>query len=324
MVAHATNSAPMRGARAFDGPRDVYPVARLLEEAFRPDNVFPLSNSPLFRELGIILWTLSYTPTFPPGMTGLVWVEDGRIVGNLTLNQDEGRVDRFMISNVAVKPEFRRQGIARQLVMAALDELRERGARTIILSARPSAPGAIKLYASLGFKEIEMRGEWSVSASPTDLSESRETIRPVRYADDRVIAELLRAVTPASVEQIRPRLHSAFTLPLEDRFFEWLIDLCTGQRTRRWAVERNDRLAALILTRGQKYGAPHRVQFETHPRFRGQIENELIAFALRELSRFPVREIRVAATDTYPEMITALEQHGFKFLNGLMLMALTL
>ena len=163
-----------------------------------------------------------------------------------------------------------------------------------------------------------------MSASPTDLSESRETIRPVRYADDRAIAELLRAVTPASVEQIRPRLHSAFTLPLEDRFFEWLIDLCTGQRTRRWAVERNDRLAALILTRGQKYGAPHRVQFETHPRFRGQIENELIAFALRELSRFPVREIRVAATDTYPEMITALEQHGFKFLNGLMLMALTL
>ncbi|MBI5651902.1 MAG: GNAT family N-acetyltransferase [Chloroflexi bacterium] len=324
MVAHATNSIPMRGARAFDAPRDLYPAARLLEEAFRPDNVFPLSTSPLFRELGIILWTLSYTPTFPPGMTGLVWGEDGRMVGDLTLNQDEGRADRFMISNVAVKPEYRRQGIARQLVMVALDELRERGAHTIILNARPSAPGAIKLYANLGFQEIEMRGEWSLTTAPTDLIEAHATIRPVRRTDDRAIAELLRAVTPASVEQIRPRLHSEFTLPLEDRFFEWLIDLATGQRTRRWAVERNDRLAALILTRGQKYGAPHRIHFETHPRFRGQIETELIAFALRELSRFPARELRVSATDTYPEMIAALEQHGFKFLNGLMLMAMTM
>ncbi|CAG0995366.1 partial diamine N-acetyltransferase, partial [Anaerolineae bacterium] len=158
MVAQTINSAIPRGARPLDPVRDIYPIARLLEEAFRADRTFPLAGSPLLRELGIFLWALNYMPAFPPTMTGFVWIEDGRVVGNVTLTQEEGHSDRFMISNVAVKTEYRRQGIARALMVIVLDYLRERGIKTAILNVRPNNPGAIKLYTSLGFHSIEMRG----------------------------------------------------------------------------------------------------------------------------------------------------------------------
>src|SRR5512141_639450 len=174
MVAHAirTKSAE-RGPRPFEPGRDLGAVARLLEEAFRPEHSFPLSDTPFLRELGIALWTLSYAPVFPENVAGFVWVEDGRIVGNVTISQDEGRLDRCLISNVAVKPSYQRQGIARALMELTIEHLRSRGAKWALLNVRPNNPGAIRLYHELGFEDVETRGEWTATrpyvASPTTL-----------------------------------------------------------------------------------------------------------------------------------------------------------
>ena len=328
MVAQTINSAIPRGARPLDPVRDIYPIARLLEEAFRADRTFPLAGSPFLRELGIFLWALNYMQAFPPTMTGFVWVEDGRVVGNVTLTQEEGHADRFMISNVAVKTEYRGQGIARALMVIVLDYLRERGIKTAILNVRPNNPGAIKLYTSLGFHSIEMRGEWVLPPSPAlpPLEQAKGEVgevRPLRSSDNSAVTEILRAVIPTNVEVYRAR-QNEFALSFEDSIAEWLGDLFTGRATQRWALERNERLAALILTRGQSIASRHSIAIQVHPRFRGQVENDLIAFALHTLARFPARAIRAVATDAHPELIAALEQQGFQFVNGLTLMAMSL
>ena len=173
MVAQAIRTgANARGARPFEPARDLTGVARLLEEAFRAEHTFPLSNTPVLRELGIILWTLSYTPVFPENVTGFVWLENGQIVGNVTISHDEGRLDRFMISNVAVKPDYRRQGIARALMQMTIDHLREHGARWVLLNVRPTNLTAVNLYRDLGFNQVETRGEWSLSIPPVRVSDA--------------------------------------------------------------------------------------------------------------------------------------------------------
>ncbi len=59
------------------------------------------------------------------------------------------------ILNVCTAPEWRRRGIARALVKAAL----ERGCESAILEVRRSNAGAIALYESLGFSRTgERRG----------------------------------------------------------------------------------------------------------------------------------------------------------------------
>ncbi len=334
MVAQVVGQPSARGARPFDPTRDLAGVARLLEEAFRSEHTFPLSNAPGLREMGIFLWTLSYAPVFPENVSGFVWVEDGRIVGNVTLCLDEGRLDRYLISNVAVKPSYQHRGIARTLMQVALDHLHERGAKWALLNVRPLNIGAAKLYRDLRFQEIEMRGEWSLSparlsveqriSSPPAAFDETGKIRPLRSSDRRDLSELLRAATPEPVQQFRSPRWTEFGPNWEDRLTESITDFLVGQVTHRWALEQDNRLAAVMTIRGQRVLTPHYVTAQVHPDDRGRVESRLVAFALQDVARLARREIRAEATSTHSELIAALEQHGFKFRNGLTLMALAL
>lgn len=73
---------------------------------------------------------------------------EGRAAGycGLYLAADEGEV-----TNVAVSPPFRQNGIAQALVHRMLAEAYERGARRIFLEVRGSNEPAIALYRKLGF-----------------------------------------------------------------------------------------------------------------------------------------------------------------------------
>src|SRR6266446_4999726 len=56
------------------------------------------------------------------------------------------------INNVAVRPEFRRRGVAAQLLTAALAEGRRNGARVAFLEVRAANVAAQLLYRSRGFQ----------------------------------------------------------------------------------------------------------------------------------------------------------------------------
>jgi GNAT superfamily N-acetyltransferase len=326
MVAQAIGKSKpaFRGIRPFSPRTDLYGVARLLEEAFRSEQNFPLAKFPLMRELGILMWILNYTPPFPETLEGFVWIEDGQVIGNATLAADLVRGNRYYVSNVAVLPDYRRHGIARALMQASLEHIRRQRAPSVLLNVRPKNEGAIKLYADLGFKPLEMRGEWTLAALPLRLPAAKITqLRSLRWSDAHTVSDLIRAATPASVQPYHPRT-SAFELGWDELFFESIGDFLIGQTTRRWALEHDGRLAALLLVRGKSLGMPHQIVIETHPDFRGRVEDELIAAAWQQLAQFPVREIRAAASSLYPELTTALEHHGFRFLKGMTLMELVL
>jgi GNAT superfamily N-acetyltransferase len=318
------SQSQFRGARLFDPIRDLGAVARLLEEAFRPDHNFPFSDVPMLRDFGIFLWTLGYAPGFPESTTGFVWVEDGRIVGNVTLSPDEGRLDRYMITNVAVKPDYRRQGIARALMQRSIGHLRTLNVKTALLNVRPNNAGAIKLYADLGFREIETRGEWTRPSSRTAPQGMWHHVapRPLREADRDAVSELVRTATPTKSQVLPAR--NDFNITWDERVAEAVGDFFIGQVTERWALEIDRRVAALLLVRAQRLATPHRVSVEAHPDFRGRVEGDLVAFALRELARFPPRQVHAFGTSTHREWIDALEQNGFKMQNALTLMTLAL
>ena len=61
------------------------------------------------------------------------------------------------ITNLAVHPEWRRRGTARQLLGAALIEGVSRGVTLAFLEVRPSNTRALALYESLGFQVIGRR-----------------------------------------------------------------------------------------------------------------------------------------------------------------------
>ena len=79
---------------------------------------------------------------------GYACVRDGHVLayGGMLIAPFEGQ-----ITNVAVHPEARRQGLGRCVTEALIRDAEERGLEQIALEVRASNAAAIALYESLGF-----------------------------------------------------------------------------------------------------------------------------------------------------------------------------
>ena len=84
----------------------------------------------------------------------LVAVEDDVLLGYVGSQSVMGEADMM---NVAVKPECRRRGIARELVEALVAALARRDVHTLTLEVRASNEPAKALYGQLGFKQVGRR-----------------------------------------------------------------------------------------------------------------------------------------------------------------------
>ncbi len=81
---------------------------------------------------------------------------DGAIVGSLTLAFYRIPTGlKAWIEDVVVDEAARGHGIGRLLNEAALDEARERGAKNVSLTSRPSREAANRLYQRIGFQPRE-------------------------------------------------------------------------------------------------------------------------------------------------------------------------
>ena len=69
-------------------------------------------------------------------------------------------VDEAHITNVAVSPAFRRQGIARAMMLHLADVVIGRGCVAWTLEVRLSSSGAQRLYESFGFKSAGVRQKY--------------------------------------------------------------------------------------------------------------------------------------------------------------------
>ena len=66
-------------------------------------------------------------------------------------------MDETDMMNVAVHPDYRKQGIATSLIVGLVEELRKRGSHSLTLEVRASNDPAIRLYRLLDFQEVGLR-----------------------------------------------------------------------------------------------------------------------------------------------------------------------
>lgn len=154
--------------RKLDLTRDLCSVADLIELCF-PLHLDP-DGQTYVREMRktaqnarLMGWLVKAPDLGTVTSSGFVWEENDRIIGNLSLislQKDGRRV--YLIANVAVHPDFRRQGIARKLTNCALSYLDRQRASQVWLQVRDDNQPAVELYRSLGFKEQAARTTWRI------------------------------------------------------------------------------------------------------------------------------------------------------------------
>ena len=84
----------------------------------------------------------------------LVAVEGEKVAGYIGSQTVMGETDMM---NVAVHPDYRRQGIANRLILTLVDALKKRGSHWLMLEVRQSNAPARALYEKLGFAEVGRR-----------------------------------------------------------------------------------------------------------------------------------------------------------------------
>ena len=84
----------------------------------------------------------------------LVALEDDRVAGYVG---SQTVLDWTDMMNVAVHPDYRRQGIAEKLCLALVEALKEKGNHCLTLEVRASNEPAKALYEKLGFIQVGLR-----------------------------------------------------------------------------------------------------------------------------------------------------------------------
>ena len=81
-------------------------------------------------------------------------VDEGMVAGYIG---SQSTIDETDVMNVAVHPDWRRQGIAENLITHLIQELKKRGSHALMLEVRASNTPAIALYEKLGFQQVGLR-----------------------------------------------------------------------------------------------------------------------------------------------------------------------
>jgi ribosomal protein S18 acetylase RimI-like enzyme len=320
MIVETTVQNPTSdGLRPFDAQRDLAQVADLIELAFR-DELQRTGNRIVeeMRQLahaGPLLRMFSASPALLSSLVGgYVWNAEGRIVGNVTLSLESRQRGVWVLSNVAVHPEYRGRGIARQLLQAALQEASRRGARHVLLEMRTDNPATQHLYAALGFRTYDTIAELCLPAhrSPDRLSPLALPLRAQRAKDWQELYDLHRAATPLEAQEISPILAHNYQLSLDRRLDRWFSDLLARRRRSNCVVEDSGHIVACLETTAYYAPRPHRLTITVHPASSGAYEEGLLAAGLRWLGHFPHREVLATVSLSHAQAREAFRRFGFE------------
>ena len=106
--------------------------------------------------------------------TWLVAEVDGRIAGYVGA---ESVLDSSDMMNLAVSPEYRRQGIGEALVNELVEHLREKDIVSLLLEVRASNTPAIALYEKLRFVQVGKRPRYYTNPREDALILRKELVK---------------------------------------------------------------------------------------------------------------------------------------------------
>lgn len=184
--------------------RDLYQLAELVEICFGSNldssGRASISEMKALGRLGPLLWLIDLLENVGLGMgRGFVWRIGNRVMGNVSIYSGGNHPSLgpgWLIANVAVHPDYQRQGIARSLMTAAMGLIQQKlHGRWVTLEVEADNEAAKHLYDSLGFQTFETVNHWE---STTGLRSSTIAqplamwgVRPRTSADGLAELELI-------------------------------------------------------------------------------------------------------------------------------------
>ncbi len=316
------------GLSAFQPRRDLAAVIELLETGFGDDleardrrwlsDLSALSGAgPLFA------WLAWLVPPGDHAFKGFVWYDSGRLVGNASMMRSSD--DLWIIANVVTHPDFRRRGIARALMEAAIGAARARGAHQIQLQVRADNAAAQHLYVGLGFWHMNAATALRLPSAAGSVrlgvpANGWTLVRSGKSTRGRARRLLARA---GDLDRGGPAglvVQAVDHVSLWDRLDDWL----QGRTRYAWAATAGGEFRAMIVVHAGHWHGPHRLDMVVDPTWQGRVEATLVDAGLAALARHPGYEVEAEIHADRSAAVDALVRSGFRVIRTLDRLALDL
>lgn len=313
IVPIASSRVQRRGLRPFDPGRDLAGVADLIEVAFGvhldPLGRYALAEMRRAARYGWLLWGIvhPFKNILRPA-PGFVWVEDGQIVGNVSLRRAYGW-GGILIGNIAVHPDCQGRGIGTALMERAVAEVSVLRGRWAGLEVRSDNDTARRLYERFGFRAVAEKICLLRPAGATQepVSQKRCSVRTGRSEDGRAILGLVRATVPDVQRPLLEFRDSDYVLGWERALDCWI----EGKREFWWVAESQGVISGALRIVHERSQRPDRMEFVAHPQYRGRVEQDLIHCGLECLHGAPSKPVEVCLVNASQATEAAFEQSGF-------------
>jgi ribosomal protein S18 acetylase RimI-like enzyme len=312
-------SEPARaGLHSFDPRHHMRGVAELVGSVFADE--MDARGRSMMREMQLIgrfspiLGSVLSLGLFEDFVSGYVWIEEGKVVGNVTLQCVDPVGSRWRISNVAVAPEYRGNSIARRLMLATVREVAEQGGSWIVLQVRTDNPAAYGLYQRLGFTDVCRDGIWRLPVQPVPAHDGPgkgglERLSPTAWQPRFRLAQATRTELANWLSSIQA---ADYRVDWSDWLAEVLGKAMGLREVVRWGAFEHGELLGMVESWASGTQSPHRLRFAVSPAARGKLEAALIAQGLQSLAAVPQRPVMVEHSGDHSEGVVALEAAGFR------------
>jgi ribosomal protein S18 acetylase RimI-like enzyme len=306
------------GPRPLDLRRDLKQVAALIEEAFGPEldaaGWAALRELRMAARLGPLLHWLTPSGQRADYLNGFVWIEDGQLVGNVTVQRLHQFPSRYIIANVAVQAHYRGRGIASELMRLALDYIVQQGGTWAMLQVREDNDIALGMYQRLGFAPVMTEHRLLLERlSPVEALPFPQEgeLRPLGSGHRTELRYLLSRALPRAARWWHPYRHAGFregsSSVVQRSLSRWLN---VGHRMR-WGLFLGGELQGVLDVDVFLYDQ-HRVDLLLYPELRAMWSAPLLSVALAYLQQFPARPVQAVLYDYQQPAIEALRAWGFQ------------
>lgn len=306
--------------RTFDMRRDLDALHQLLQVCFtdelarRGGDFYEELRSArrLMSFLTILGW---FSDSFRHLHDGFVWEEQGRMVATVFVQKAINEKKRWEIGKVATHPDYRRRGLARKLLVHAIEHAQAHGAEACILYVLADNTPAYNLYRSLGFVHYDSISELKLETLPEVQARPADgyTLRPMKLDEGQARYELTLRETPQDVQAFLPinRAHYHLSAP-QRRILVPLLMRLQRSDGYLWAAEQDGQVVGYM--RLEAHHTPetlHHLILKLDPAHRAALAEPMLTLALATLQKYPRENTLISVRTAYTDLLKLLKQYGF-------------
>jgi ribosomal protein S18 acetylase RimI-like enzyme len=266
----------------------------------------------------IVKMLMVFSPSLRDLFRGFVWEEDGELAGAV-MTQRHGTTAHWEVGMVAVLPEYRRQGIARQLLTRSLAELRERKGEKSGLGVIDRNVPAYSLYKSLGFAHYSGVIEYETAIAPRKPTvpelPAGYAVEPVKRSETwRVRYGLDKRINPPELTEYEPVVIGRYRPPALLRPIDPLVSWLQRRERKGVLVRRTQDGEVVAFARydvPKKEGGVNSIRVVLDPAC-AELADYLVAYHMEQaITRSPGRRIDFFIPDWMTAVIESAQRHGF-------------